>query len=135
VGNAVGPLFGARIIGINLGLILVAPLFGIGAFLFGKGNLETAGKEIVPLGLFSSTLVSFVTATLLIVASILGIPQSLVQLNLFSIFTVGCLKNGYRSTIAHQLTKKTFFIWAITPLIAAALAYLLLFLVNKRLPG
>jgi sulfate permease len=64
VGNAVGPLFGAGIIGINLGLALIAPLFGIGAFLFGKGPLETVGKEIVPLGLFSSTLVSFVTATL-----------------------------------------------------------------------
>lgn len=135
VGNAVGPLFGAGLIGINLGLLLVAPLFGVGALLFGKGPLETAGKEIVPLGLFSSTLVSFITATLLIVASILGIPQSLVQLNLFSIFTVGCLKNGHRSTIDQRLTKKTFFIWAITPLISVALSYLLLLLISNGLPS
>ena len=127
VGNAVGPLFGAGIIGVNLGLLLVSPLFGIGALALGKGTLETAGKEIVPLGLFSSTLVSFVTATLLIFASILGIPQSLVQLNILSIFAISCLKNGHKCTLDQQLTKKTFCIWLITPLISAAIAYLLLY--------
>ncbi len=130
VGNAVGPLFGAGILGINLGLVLVSPLFGIGALVLGKGTLETAGKEIVPLGLFSSTLVSFVTATLLIFASILGIPQSLVQLNIFSIFAISCLKNGHKSTLGQRLTKKTFFIWAITPLISVTLSYLLLSLIR-----
>jgi len=130
VGNAVGPLFGAGILGINLGLILVSPLFGIGALVLGKGTLETAGKEIVPLGLFSSTLVSFVTATLLIFASILGIPQSLVQLNIFSIFAISCLKNGHKFTLDQRLTKKTFFIWLVTPLISVTLSYLLLSLIR-----
>lgn len=126
VGNAVGPLFGAGILGVNLGLLLVSPLFGIGALVLGKGTLETAGKEIVPLGLFSSTLVSFVTATLLIFASILGIPQSLVQLNIFSILAISCLKNGHRRTLDQRLTKKTFLIWTVTPLIAMIISYLLL---------
>jgi sulfate permease len=126
VGNAVGPLFGAGILGVNLGLILVSPLFGIGALVLGKGTLETAGKEIVPLGLFSSTLVSFITASLLIFSSILGIPQSLVQLNIFSIFAISCLKNGHKFTLDQRLTKKTFFIWAVTPLISVTLSYLLL---------
>ena len=135
VANAVGPLFGAGILGVNLGLILVSPVFGIGALVLGKGTLETAGKEIVPLGLFSSVLVSFVTATLLIFASILGIPQSLVQLNICSIFAVSCLKNGHRHTLDQRLTKKTFFIWAVTPLISMALSYLLLYLLkNTGLP-
>lgn len=130
VANAIGPLFGAGILGVNLGLILVSPFFGIGALALGKGTLETAGKEIVPLGLFSSVLVSFVTATLLIFASILGIPQSLVQLNIFSIFAVSCLKDGHRHTLDKRLTKKTFFIWAVTPLISIVLSYLLLSLKN-----
>ncbi len=60
VANAVGPLFGAGIISITFGLFLVAPLFSIGGWLMGKGNLETAGNEIVPLGLISSTIVSLV---------------------------------------------------------------------------
>lgn len=126
VGNAVGPLSGAGLLGVNLGLILVSPFFGLGALVLGKGTLETAGKEIVPLGLFSSTLVSFVTATLLIFASILGIPQSLVQLNIFSIFAIGCLKDGHKFTLDRQLTKKTFLIWLVTPLISIILSYLLL---------
>ena len=57
VGNAVGHLFGAGIVAVNLGLLIVSPVFGIGAFLLGKRNLETAGKDIVHLGLFSSTIV------------------------------------------------------------------------------
>jgi sulfate permease len=126
VGNAVGPLFGAGLIKVNLGLILVSPIFGLGAFVLGKGPLHTAGKEIVPLGIFSSTLVSFVTATLLIFASLLGIPQSLVQLNLSSIFAVSCLKNGHKGTWDHRVIQKTFIVWLITPLISVAIAYSLL---------
>mgnify|MGYP001579870590 CR=1 FL=1 len=133
VGNAVGPLFGAGLVGVNLGLLLVSPIFGIGALALGKGNLETAGKEIVPLGVFSSTLVSFVTATLLIVASVLGIPQSLVQLNIFSIFAIGCLKNGHRHTLGQQLTKKTIFVWVITPILSVAVSYFLLYLAHNLL--
>jgi len=126
VANAVGPLFAAGIIGINSGLILIAPIFGIGAWILGKGTLETAGKEIVPLGLISGSLVSFVTATLLIFASVLGIPQSLVQLNLASIFAISCLKNGHKYTWDRYIIQKTFVIWMITPLISLALSYLLL---------
>ena len=132
VANAVGPLYGAGILGINTGLILIAPLFGIGAWLLGKGTLETAGREIVPLGPVSGTLVSFVTATLLIFASSLGIPQSLVQLNLASIFSISCVKNGHRYTLDQHLTRKTFLVWAITPLISIGVSYLLLSLFLRK---
>ena len=132
VANAVGPLYGAGILGINTGLILIAPLFGIGAWLMGKGTLETVGREIVPLGPVSGTLVSFVTATLLIFASVLGIPQSLVQLNLASIFSISCVKNGHRHTLDQHLTRKTFLVWAITPLISTGVSYLLLSLFLRK---
>lgn len=132
VANAVGPLFGAGLIDIACGMILISPLFGIGAWLMGKGTLETAGLEIVPLGLVSSTLVSFVTATLLIFASVLGIPQSLVQLNLASIFAVSCVKNGHRYTLDQHITRKTFTVWIITPLLTVVISYLLSGLFLKR---
>ncbi len=131
VANAVGPLFGAGIVGIIPGLIMVAPVFGLGAGLMGKGNLDTAGKEIVPLGILSSTIVSFVTATLLIFASLLGIPQSLVQLNMCSIFAISSLKNGHKVTIDSHIAKKTFMVWAVTPLLSVAISYLLLFVMNR----
>lgn len=132
VANAVGPLFGAGILNIFSGLFLVAPLFGIGAWLLGKGPLDTAGREIVPLGLVSSTLVAFVTATLLIFASLFSIPQSLVQLNLASIFAISCLKNGHKYTWDKNIVKKTFFVWIITPLLSIATSYILALLFLKR---
>lgn len=132
VANAVGPLYGAGLINVGSGLLLVAPLFGLGAALLGTGTLETAGKEIVPLGLASSTLVSFVTATLLIFASLLGVPQSLVQLNIASIFAISCLKDGHRYTWDRNITRRTFFVWAVTPVISAGAAYFLLQLFIKR---
>ena len=124
VANAVGPLSAAGILGIGPGLFLIAPLFGVGAWVMGKGPLETAGKEIVPLGPVSSTLVSFVTASLLIFASLLGVPQSLVQLNLASIFAICCIKNGHRYTWDQHIIKTTFMVWVITPLISLGISYL-----------
>ncbi len=133
VANAVGPLYGAGIIGILPGLISLSPFFGLGAWLMGKGPLGTAGKEIVPLGLFSSALVSFVTATLLIFASILGVPQSLVQLNLCSIFAVSSLKNGHKHTLDLDITRKAILVWVITPLISILISFFCLWIKNKGL--
>ena len=126
VANAAGLLYGSGILNVLSGLILIAPLFGAGALVLGSGPLATAGQEIVPLGIMSSTLVAFVTATLLIFASILGIPQSLVQLNLFSIFAISCLKNGHKCTLDHHITQKTFIVWALTPLLSIIISYALL---------
>ncbi len=132
VANAVGPLFGAGILEIWAGLLLIAPLFGLGAWVIGDGPLETAGREIVPLGKVSGTLVAFVTATLLIFASTLGIPQSLVQLNLASIFAISAVKNGHRYTLDQHLARKTFIVWAITPVLSLAIAYALSMVILKR---
>jgi len=126
VANAVGPLYGAGLLSILPGLLLVSPIFGLGAWVLGKGPLNTAGKEIVPLGLFSSTLVSFTTATLLLVASFLGIPQSLVQLNLASIFAVSSVKNGHKYTWDQHIIQKTVWVWLITPIISLMGSFLLL---------
>jgi len=132
VANAVGPLYGAGILDIRSGLLYIAPLFGIGAWLMGGKLIETVGREIVPLGNVSGTLVSFVTATLLIIASFLGIPQSLVQLNLVSIFAISSVKDGHKHTLDQYLTKKTFIVWAVTPVLSVAIAYLLSTLFLKR---
>lgn len=132
VANAVGPLYGAGIIDVRSGLLYIAPVFGIGAWVMGENLIETVGREIVPLGKASGALVSFVTATLLIFASFLGIPQSLVQLNLASIFAISSVKNGHRYTLDQHLTKKTFIVWAITPVLSVVIAFLLSYLFLKR---
>lgn len=133
VANAAGPLYGADILDVRSGLLCVAPLFGLGAALMGGRLLKTVGREIVPLGKASGTIASFVTATLLIFASSLGIPQSLVQLNMASIFAISSVKNGHRHTLDQHLTKKTFIVWAITPMLSVAIAYVLSAIFLKRL--
>jgi len=126
IGNVVGPLLGAGLISLNLGLFLFSPALGIGAWLLGSGTMNTAGRQIVPLGLVSGSLISAVTATLLIIASALGIPQSLVQLSIFSTLAVSCLKKGHSCTAGSTTTRKTFLVWMITPMASMFIAYLFL---------
>lgn len=133
VANAVGPLVGAKLIDHNLGLFLIAPLFGLGAFIFGKRNMETFGKEVVPLGLITSNLICLITGSLLILASSLGAPFPYVQLNALSIFAISCVKNGHRFTLSHHITKKTLMVWTLTPLLATSVSYLLLSLFLRNL--
>ena len=132
VANAIGPLVGAGLINTTQGLFWVAPLFGLGAFIFGKRNMETFGKEVVPLGLITSNLVCLITGTLLVVASSLGAPFPYVQLNALSIFAISCVKNGHRVTLSHHITKRTLMVWTLTPLLAISVSYLLLTLFIKR---
>ena len=132
VANAVGPLTAAGVIDGGTGLFLIAPLFGLGALIFGKRNMETFGQEVVPLGLITSNLICLVTGSLLILASSLGAPFPYVQLNGLSLFAISCVKNGHRFTLRHHITRRTFMVWTLTPLLSIAVSYLLLFLLTRR---
>ena len=131
VANAIGPLVGAKLLDVDLGLLLLAPLFGIGAVVFGRRNIETFGKEIVPLGLITSNLICLVTGSLLIIASSLGAPFPYVQLTGLSIFAISCIKNGHHVTLSHHITRKTFMVWTLTPLLSIFVSYLLLTLLVR----
>ncbi len=124
VANAVGPLAGANIIDKTLGLALVAPVFGLGSLVFG-GPLKTASERIVPLGILTATIICLVTGTLMIIASIFGVPQSFVMIAVASVFAISGLKNGHKLTFANPVTKKTYLTWFITPLISVVVSFLL----------
>ncbi|MCU0641232.1 MAG: inorganic phosphate transporter family protein [Candidatus Margulisbacteria bacterium] len=126
VANAVGPLAGARLISPGLGLLLISPLFGLGGWLINDRTMKTVGREIVPLGLITSTIVAFITATLLIFASFLGFPQSLVQLNALAIMAVGTIKHEHILAAKEQAVRKMFAVWLVAPLLAGLLSYLTL---------
>lgn len=132
VANAIGPLVGANLIDTTTGLLFVAPIFGLGAAFFGRRNIETFGKDVVPLGLITANLVCLVTGTLLIIASSLGAPFPYVQLNALSIFAISCVKDGHRVTLSHHITKRTFMVWTLTPLLSVTVSYLLLTLFVGR---
>jgi sulfate permease len=130
VANAVGPLYGAGIVKSPLaGIGLVIPLFVLGAIIFGRHTMETIGKEIVPLGIITSSLISSVTALLLTVASFLGIPYPLVLLNGASIFAVSTIKHGHVVAVKQSESQRLVVIWILAPFAATAFTYLtLLFL-------
>ncbi len=125
VANIVGPLSGGGIVSAGLGFLIVAPLFGIGGILF-KGAFQTAGKDIVPLGVFTTALTCFIPSTLMIVASASGVPQSFVHLKMASIFAIASLKDGYGVTIKRQIAKRTLAAWTVSPVLSVMISFSLL---------
>ncbi len=123
VANATGPLVGANIVNALAATLFVAPFFGMGGAVLGFGNLETAGKELTPLGVLSATLVSFVGASLLLVASGLGMPASEVQIKLGAIFAIGVVKNGHAFMLRNPAARKAALVWAVAPILSVAIAW------------
>lgn len=136
VANAAGPIasmlfneFHLRPDGQNsvlvmlLATLVVAPWFGIGSSLWGSRVLGTLGKEITGLGPLGATVVSLVTATLLLLASMSrGVPTSLVQLNAGAILAVGIVQAGGREVLARSSVRRLAVVWVVAPLIAFLLA-------------
>lgn len=124
VANAVGPLVGADLVSKTVGLIFLAPVFGLGSLIF-QGSLKTVGEKIVPLGLLTASIICLVAGVLMLTASLLGIPQSFVMIKVASVFAIGGLKNGHKLTFVNPVTKKTYLTWVITPIIAFIISFLL----------
>lgn len=129
VANAVGPIAGAGIVDKTVGLALIAPLFGLGGLVF-HGSLRATSHKIVPLGLLTATIICIVAGTLMIIASILGVPQSFVMIKVACVFAISGLKNGHKLTFNNPTTKKTYLTWIITPIIAIIVSYLLTALIR-----
>ncbi len=129
VANAVGPLVGGGITNSSVGLIMVAPIFGMGSIVF-PSIIQKTGKEIIPIGLISAAITCFVCGTLMIIASSLGIPQSLVMIKVATITAVSGIKDGHRITFDNKLLRKMCVTWIIMPFAAIIISYLLAFFVN-----
>ena len=111
--------------------LIVAPCFGIGSSIFGYKILKNTGKEIVLFGKFEAVIIAFVSASLLLFASVSqGIPTSLVQLNVAAILGIGVAKLGTRNIFRKTEVRRFFLMWLIAPLIAFALSILLIFLAD-----
>ncbi len=131
VANVVGPLVASGRIDTMTGLWLLGFIFSFGAFMLG-GPLKTASERIVPLGLLTATIINFVSGTITLIGSILGIPQPAVIVYTMAVFAIGLIKNGPEVTIGNPVTKKTFFTWIINPVITLGLSFLLAFLFLAR---
>lgn len=144
VANAAGPIsiMTANELGIPLeenfvlimilATLIVAPSFGIGSSLFGHKILKNTGKEIILFGKFEATIIAFVSASLLLAASLIkGIPSSLVQLNVASILGIGVAKLGPRNIFRKTQVRKFFVVWLLAPAIAFLISFLLIVLTDR----
>lgn len=115
-----------------LSTLVVAPSFGIGSSIFGHKIVMNTGKEIVLFGRIEAVIIAFVSATLLLLASVLkGIPTSLVQLNVAAILGIGVAKLGFKNIFRKTEVNKFFAMWVISPVIAFTLSLLLTFIADK----
>lgn len=115
-----------------LSTLIVAPCFGIGSSLFGHRVVQTTGREIIDFGPMGATLISFITATLLLFASVTrGIPTSLVQTNTFAIIGLGISKVGWREILQKTSIKKLVTVWIIAPIISLLISFVLTHLSMK----
>ncbi len=124
VANAVGPLVGAGMMDVTMGIVLGGAFVALGAMLLGKRVLETNGKKIVRFQKAEGILISSTGALLVGVSSLFGLPVPLTQVTSSSIIGMGMAKNGKQ--IFHQhIVKKIIRIWIVSPILSLAISYFL----------
>lgn len=142
VANAAGPIAIMSVNELNisdahflqvliLATLIIAPSFGIGSSVFGHKILRNTGKEIVLFGRIEAVVIAFISATLLLLASVVkGIPTSLVQLNVGAILGIGVAKLGFKNIFRKTEVNRFFIMWLIAPLIAFFTSLLLVYLAD-----
>jgi len=129
VANASGPIASMTINELNvkdeadnfilimiLATLVIAPSFGIGSSFFGQKLVRNTGKGIFLFGPVEAIIISFITASLLLLASVIkGIPSSLVQVNTTSIIGIGVARLGFRNILRKTAVNKFFIVWLIAP--------------------
>ncbi len=115
-----------------LSTLIIAPCFGIGSSIFGYKIVKNTGKEIVLFGKFEAVIIAFISASLLLFASIVkGVPTSLVQLNVAAILGIGVAKLGPKNIFKKTKVRQFFVMWLIAPIIAFSLSLVLTYLADK----
>lgn len=122
VANAVGPLIGAGLVPIGAGVMVGGLGLALGALTLGGRVLNTNAKKITALDLISGSFVSFVGATLVLVASLLGFPVPLTQVTTMGIVGVGYANGGWPALNPATL-KRVAQVWIVSPLVSLIAAY------------
>jgi PiT family inorganic phosphate transporter len=89
VANAVAPLVGSGDLGMNAGILLAAGAMSLGAVTIARRTLDTMGNDLTELPLAAALVVAVVSATIVTVLSMLGVPASFVVIATMSIVGLG----------------------------------------------
>ncbi|WP_158599180.1 inorganic phosphate transporter [Methanohalophilus sp. RSK] len=122
VANAVGPFVGAGLLDPTNGAILGGLTLGVGALLIGGRVLQTVGDDIAEICEIRAVFVEFISAAIVHIASIAGVPVALGQIVPAAVIGIGCAKTGI-ATVKSKTVKRIIVMWVVSPLIASSLAY------------
>ncbi len=129
VANVVSPLATAGVFDVQTGMLLFTPVFALGGLVFSR-TAATIGSDVVPLGLYSATIINLVVGTLILGTAWLGIPQSLVHTQVMSVIAIAFAKEGGHELLQHRMIRRIAVFWIAAPLIAAGLVALQLLLIE-----
>ncbi|MCF6095000.1 inorganic phosphate transporter family protein [Microaerobacter geothermalis] len=130
VANAVGPLVGSGIFSSEQGLWLGGLFVSLGALIWGRKVLETNGKKITRYSLLQASCISITGGTLVIVASLMGIPIPLTQITTMSILGIGYSQKGksiFQKAIVRQILKT----WIISPILSMLISFSLTHIITR----
>jgi PiT family inorganic phosphate transporter len=89
VANAVAPLVGGGILGIDEAILLGTAAIGLGSFTIARRTMESVGNDLTALPLLAAMVVMVVAASITTIASWLGVPMSLALSTVMTIVGLG----------------------------------------------
>lgn len=121
--NAVGAIVGADVISLSTGAVMAGLGMGLGAILFGGRILDSVGKGITEIGIVRAISIETTGATIIYIASLMGIPVSLNETITSGIIATSCARAGFRKTAKNEHVLRILFFWFVAPFLAIALSY------------
>ncbi|WP_243289937.1 inorganic phosphate transporter [Bacillus sp. FJAT-47783] len=122
IANAVGPLVGAHLLAESTGKWLGGFFVALGVLVLGAKVLETNGKRITKFSTLEGINISATGATLVILASLFGIPIPMTQITTSSILGIGFVNEG-RQVFKKEVVKRLVKIWIVSPLVSLIVSY------------
>jgi sulfate permease len=129
IANVVAPLATAGVFEVQTGMLLFTPLFALGGIVFFRST-KTIGSDVVPLGLYSASIMNVVVGSIVLVVSWIGLPQSLVHAQVMSVFGIALAKDGVHDLVRNRVVRRIALFWVISPLVASTLVALQLLLLD-----
>jgi sulfate permease len=124
--KAMGPVVGAGVLSSRLAAAFGGLSMALGALLFGRGMLNTVGKEITKMCPICASLVELVSATTVFTASRFGMPVSLAEIVTCGVIGFSLASKGLKETTDNRHVRRMALLWPMAPVAAAGLAFSLM---------
>ncbi|MEM2086836.1 MAG: inorganic phosphate transporter [Archaeoglobaceae archaeon] len=128
--NAFGICIGCRIISVRKSIILLFALVLIGALFQGDRVVKTVGYELVATSVQISAVALIISAVIIVIANIRGLPVSTHQVIVGSLFGSGV---AFGTSVSVETLSKIVLSWLLSPFISGFLAILVFLSIEKFL--